>query len=54
MIEVFDLIQGLCGDGDCFPNFRFGLENERIIDAMERSAATGERVQLRSERPRRR
>jgi hypothetical protein len=51
VIEVFDLIQGLYGDGDCFPNFRFGLENERIIDAMERSAAGGERVKLRSEHP---
>lgn len=46
VIEVYDLIQGLCGEGDCFPNFAFGLENERIIDAMERSAALGTRVSL--------
>jgi predicted dehydrogenase len=41
VIEVFDLIQGLYGKSDCFPNFAFGLENERIIDAIERAAETG-------------
>jgi hypothetical protein len=46
VIEVHDLIQGLCGEGDCFPNFQFGLENERIIDAAERSAELGARVSL--------
>ncbi|ODT76173.1 MAG: oxidoreductase [Pelagibacterium sp. SCN 64-44] len=37
VIEVHDLIVGLTRDADCFPNFEFGLANERIIDAMERS-----------------
>ena len=37
VIEVRDLIEGVVGAGDCFPNFDFGLANERIIDAMERS-----------------
>jgi hypothetical protein len=37
VIEVRDLIQGLCAENDCFPNFGFGLANQRIIDAMERS-----------------
>lgn len=46
VIEVHDLIQGLCGQSDCFPNFRFGLENERIIDAIERSAETGARMKI--------
>src|SRR5690606_17148830 len=41
VIEVHDLIQGIMGPQDCFPNFRFGLENERIIDAMEQSLTTG-------------
>ena len=41
VIEVHDLIQGIAGQGDCFPNFQFGLANERIIDAMERSLASG-------------
>jgi predicted dehydrogenase len=40
VIEVRDLIEGIAGDGDCFPNFAFGLANEWIIDAMERSLAT--------------
>jgi predicted dehydrogenase len=51
VIEAYDLIQGLCDDCDCFPNFQFGLENEQIIDAMERSASTGERVRIRSDHP---
>ena len=37
VIEVYDLVMGICGTDDCFPNFRFGLENERIIDAIEKS-----------------
>lgn len=40
VIEVRDLITGLYGDKDCYPNFAFGLENQRIIDAMERSLST--------------
>ncbi|WP_108259969.1 Gfo/Idh/MocA family protein [Mangrovicoccus ximenensis] len=39
VIEVHDLIHGIMGGG-CFPDFAFGLENVRIIDAMERSLAT--------------
>lgn len=46
VIEIRDLIEGIVNDGDCFPNFRFGLENERIIDAMERSLQTGRWEQL--------
>jgi predicted dehydrogenase len=37
VIEVRDLIHGVCAENDCFPNFDFGLANQRIIDAMERS-----------------
>lgn len=37
VIEVRDLIEGIANGPDCFPNFDFGLANERIIDAMERS-----------------
>ncbi|WP_404404931.1 Gfo/Idh/MocA family protein [Pelagibacterium halotolerans] len=40
VIEVRDLIEGIVNAGDCFPNFAFGLDNERIIDAMERSIET--------------
>lgn len=40
VIEVRDLITGLYEADDCYPNFAFGLENQRIIDAMERSLAT--------------
>ena len=37
VIEVHDLICGIAGTSDCFPDFEFGLANEQIIDAMERS-----------------
>lgn len=40
VIEVRDLIEGIVNGTDCFPNFDFGLANERIIDAMERSLET--------------
>ena len=40
VIEVHDLIAGIAGTQDCFPAFDFGLENERIIAAMERSLET--------------
>jgi predicted dehydrogenase len=40
VIEVRDLIEGIVNGEDCFPNFDFGLANERIIDAMERSLET--------------
>lgn len=46
VIEVHDLIHGICSEGSCFPDFRFGLENQRIIAAMERSAAEGRRVSI--------
>ncbi|WP_207630263.1 Gfo/Idh/MocA family protein [Paracoccus xiamenensis] len=37
VIEVRDLIAGICEDDGCDPDFEFGLKNMRIIDAMERS-----------------
>ena len=40
VIEVRDLIEGIMTQDDCFPNFKFGLENEKVIAAMERSAET--------------
>ncbi|WP_138468425.1 Gfo/Idh/MocA family protein [Poseidonocella sp. HB161398] len=43
VIEVRDLIHGIAGQG-CFPDFRFGLENQSIIAAMEASAASGTRT----------
>jgi predicted dehydrogenase len=49
VIEVHDLIRGIAGEEGCFPDFRFGLENQRIIAAMERSAETGARVTIEGE-----
>jgi len=40
VIEVRDLIDGICGAG-CDPDFGFGLQNMRIVEAMERSLQTG-------------
>jgi predicted dehydrogenase len=51
VIEVHDLIRGIAGSGGCFPDFRFGLENQQVIEAMVRSARTGERVKIGSEHP---
>ncbi len=41
VIEVRDLVEGIVSGIDCAPNFAFGLQNMRIMDAMERSLATG-------------
>jgi len=46
VIEVHDLIQGIMGQGNCFPDFRFGYENQKIIAAMERSAAEDRRIRI--------
>lgn len=46
VIEVHDLIQGILGREGCFPNFRFGYDNQRIIAAMERSAAEDRRINI--------
>ena len=41
VIEIHDLIAGIFGNG-CFPDFAFGLHNTRVVDAMIRSAQTGQ------------
>lgn len=40
VIEVHDLVAGIYGNGGCFPDFDFGVANQRIITAMERSLDT--------------
>jgi len=40
VIEIRDLIDGICLQDDCYPNFAFGLANQRTIDAMERSISS--------------
>lgn len=37
VIEVHDLVQGICLENDCYPNFQFGWQNQKIIDAMDKS-----------------
>lgn len=37
VLEVHDLVQGICSDEDCYPNFTFGWENQRILQAIEDS-----------------
>lgn len=46
VIEVHDLIRGIAGKTGCFPDFRFGLENQQIIDAMDRSAREDRRIRI--------
>jgi predicted dehydrogenase len=47
VIEVLDLIRGICGSGNCFPDFAFGVENQRIISAIEKSVKVGTWVRIR-------
>ncbi len=49
VIEVFDLIRGIAGTAPCFPDFRFGYETERVIDAMDRSATEDRRIFIEEE-----
>jgi len=37
VLEMYDLVQGICRDDDCYPNFTFGWENQRILQAIEDS-----------------
>ncbi|MVY95621.1 gfo/Idh/MocA family oxidoreductase, partial [Enterobacteriaceae bacterium 8376wD7] len=37
VMEVHDLVQGICGDDDCYPSFEFGLQNQRVLSAIEAS-----------------
>ncbi|RPD99750.1 gfo/Idh/MocA family oxidoreductase [Candidatus Pantoea deserta] len=46
VIEIYDLIQVLSGAHPPVADFRFGLDNQRIIEAMTRSSATGQRIRL--------
>lgn len=40
-IEVMDLVRGICGKEGCYPDFAFGLENQRILAAIDASLASG-------------
>lgn len=35
VIEVYDLVQGICGEGDCYFNFEFGLQNQCVLLVIE-------------------
>ncbi|AUX93168.1 Gfo/Idh/MocA family protein [Mixta gaviniae] len=48
VIEIHDLVQGICSDGDCYPNFAFGMENQLILSAIETSMASRRWVALSS------
>lgn len=37
VIDIFDLITGIAGDGDCFPDFAFGAANQEVLEAIDRS-----------------
>lgn len=39
VIEVHDWCR-ICGEGDCYPNFEFGLQNQRVLSAIEASMAS--------------
>ena len=46
VIEVHDLAQGIAGRGECFQDFSFIFENQRIIAAMEKSATDNRRITI--------
>ncbi|WP_025733302.1 Gfo/Idh/MocA family protein [Carnimonas nigrificans] len=46
VIEVHDLVVGLCNEDDCFPNFSFGTDNQRILSAMDESAHSQQWVKV--------
>ncbi|MDU6433310.1 MAG: Gfo/Idh/MocA family oxidoreductase [Pantoea sp.] len=46
VIEIFDLIGVLSGARTPVADFRFGLENQCIIEAMVRSSAAGRRIKI--------
>ena len=48
VIEVHDLIQGVGTAQGCFPDFSFGLRNQEILEAMDRSTRSGTWVSTRS------
>ncbi len=49
LIEIHDLITGICTGDKCYPDFQFGLENQIIIDAMEKSVKSGQRETCKGE-----
>lgn len=46
VIEIYDLIQGIAHQDDCYPNFAFGRANQRIITAMDESSQSGQWVHI--------
>ncbi|CAI3952269.1 Predicted dehydrogenase (MviM) (PDB:3UUW) [Commensalibacter communis] len=44
VIEIYDLIQGIMDSSSCFPDFDFGYENQKIIDAMAQSVSEKKRI----------
>lgn len=43
---VVDAVNAICSDQDITPNFRDGLENQKILDAVERSSVTKQWVKV--------
>jgi hypothetical protein len=49
LTQVHDLVRGIRGEEGCFLDFAFGLKNERVIAAAERSAEAERRVAIERE-----
>jgi predicted dehydrogenase len=41
VIEIHDLVEGICSDQGCSPNFDFGTRNQEILEAIEQSSLSG-------------
>ena len=38
VIEIHDLVEGICSDQACSPDFDFGTRNQEILEAIEQSS----------------
>jgi predicted dehydrogenase len=41
VLEIYELIHGIEGNRECFPDFAFGARNQEILEAMDESTRSG-------------
>jgi predicted dehydrogenase len=50
VIEIHDLIEGICSEQGCSPDFDFGTRNQEILEAIEQSSLSGNWVSTNPDR----
>ena len=48
VIEIYELVNGIEGNTDCFPDFAFGARNQEILEAMDESTRSASWVSTKS------